>query len=337
MDTRYLLDANIVIYIRQKRPEGVLRRFARLRAGEAAISVIAYGELLYGAMKSSQRESALERLRELSEAIPALPLPETAAETYGFIRAELESKGEMIGNNDLWIAAHAMAAGLTLVTNNEKEFRRVRGLKVQNWAAQPAGGLGYCFNFSRAMLHNVAIEGRAVTEYQNLTQGELLHLAEDKEQLTDEARLALDGELKVRRLSSSDIDSYRLQREAVEKADKLKRAAPSYIHSVGLGKKFFGKTNRHRDTESLFEQYDTTLWFVVLWFPVFPIATYTVRRDLERWLGMLVASDPVAIERHPRNWEQILLTWVKAAAVLLALRLTFLLLLRHPEWLRHLP
>jgi hypothetical protein len=187
------------------------------------------------------------------------------------------------------------------------------------------------------MLHNVAIEGRAVTEYQNLTQGELLHLAEDKEQLTDEARLALDGELKVRRLSSSDIDSYRLQREAVEKADKLKRAAPSYIHSVGLGKKFFGKTNRHRDPEKIFEQYDATLWFVVLWFPVFPIATYTVRRDLERWLGMLVASDPVAIERHPRNWEQILLTWVKAAAVLLALRLTFLLLLRHPEWLRHLP
>jgi tRNA(fMet)-specific endonuclease VapC len=133
MDTRYLLDANIVIYIRQKRPEGVLRRFARLRPGEAAISVIAYGELLYGAMKSSQRESALERLRELSEAIPALPLPEKAAETYGLVRAELESKGEMIGNNDLWIAAHALASGLTLVTNNEKEFRRVRGLKVQNW------------------------------------------------------------------------------------------------------------------------------------------------------------------------------------------------------------
>jgi tRNA(fMet)-specific endonuclease VapC len=134
MDTRYLLDANIVIYIRQKRPEGVLRRFARLRPGEAAISVIAYGELLYGAMKSSQRESALERLRELSEAIPALPLPERAAETYGLVRAELESRGEMIGNNDLWIAAHAVASGLTLVTNNEKEFRRVRGLKVQNWA-----------------------------------------------------------------------------------------------------------------------------------------------------------------------------------------------------------
>jgi tRNA(fMet)-specific endonuclease VapC len=135
METRYLLDANIVIYIRQKHPEAVLRRFDRLRPGEAAISVIAYGELLYGAMKSSRRESGLQRLREISEVLPALPLPEKAAETYGFIRAELENRGEMIGNNDLWIAAHALASGLTLVTNNDKEFRRVRGLKVQNWTA----------------------------------------------------------------------------------------------------------------------------------------------------------------------------------------------------------
>jgi hypothetical protein len=176
-----------------------------------------------------------------------------------------------------------------------------------------------------------------VLEYQHLTHDELLHLAEEKDQLTDDARLALEGELNRRRLSSFDVGSYRLECEAADKADKLKRAAPSYIRNVGLGKKFFGKTNRHRDTERLFEQYDTTLWFAVLWFPVFPIATYTVHRDLERWLGMLVASDLVPIERHPRNWEQILLTWVKAAAFLLALRLTFLLLLHHPEWLRHLP
>jgi tRNA(fMet)-specific endonuclease VapC len=66
--------------------------------------------------------------------MPALALPEEAAEAYGTIRAKLESTGEMIGNNDLWIAAHAMAVGLTLVTNNEREFRRVHGLKIQNWA-----------------------------------------------------------------------------------------------------------------------------------------------------------------------------------------------------------
>jgi tRNA(fMet)-specific endonuclease VapC len=135
MEPRYLLDTNICIYIRQKRPEEVLRRFRKLRQGEAALSVITYGELLYGAAKSSQRAAALERLRELVHFLPALAMPETAGETYGTIRAELESKGEMIGNNDLWIAAHALASGLILVTNNEREFRRVRGLKVQNWAA----------------------------------------------------------------------------------------------------------------------------------------------------------------------------------------------------------
>jgi tRNA(fMet)-specific endonuclease VapC len=134
VEIRYLLDANIVIYIRQKNPAAVLHRFSQLRPGEAGISVIAYGELTYGAMKSSRRESALAQLRELSKALSAVPLPELAAETYGSIRADLSTRGEMIGNNDLWIAAHALASGLTLVTNNEKEFRRVRGLKVQNWA-----------------------------------------------------------------------------------------------------------------------------------------------------------------------------------------------------------
>jgi tRNA(fMet)-specific endonuclease VapC len=134
MEPSYLLDTNICIYIRQKRPDEVLRRFRKLRPGEAALSVITYGELLYGAAKSAHREAALERLRELVHLLPALPLPEQAAEAYGAIRAELESKGQMIGNNDLWTAAHALASGLTLVTNNEKEFRRVRGLKVQNWA-----------------------------------------------------------------------------------------------------------------------------------------------------------------------------------------------------------
>jgi tRNA(fMet)-specific endonuclease VapC len=74
-------------------------------------------------------------LHELVHWLPALPLPEAAAEAYGNIRADLAAKGEMIGNNDLWIAAHAIASELTLVTNNEKEFRRVRGLKLQNWAA----------------------------------------------------------------------------------------------------------------------------------------------------------------------------------------------------------
>jgi hypothetical protein len=175
-----------------------------------------------------------------------------------------------------------------------------------------------------------------MAEYQHLTADELLHLAEERDHLTDEARHSLDAELSRRRVAPSDIESYRLQCEAGENADKLKRAVPSYIPSAGLGKKFLGKANRLRDPSGLFEQYETTLWFVVLWFPIFPIATFTVKRELGRWLGLTVASSEVAIERHPRNWEQILLTWVKATSVVLALRLGFLLLLRHPAWLRHI-
>jgi len=135
VDFRYLLDTNICIYIRKKKPERVSERFHKVGSGEVAISVITYGELLYGANKSAQRARSLATVQEFVRIVPPLPLPEEAAEAYGFIRAERESRGEMVGPNDLWIAAHALALGLTLVTNDEREFRRVRGLKMQNWAA----------------------------------------------------------------------------------------------------------------------------------------------------------------------------------------------------------
>ncbi len=135
MTTRYLLDTNICIYIQRQRPEKVLARFQKLKPGDAAISVITWGELLYGAEKSMQRKKVLQLLDEFKSFVPVLPIPENAGNTYGVIRTSLESKGKPIGNNDLWIAAHAKAAALTIVTNNEREFQRVPGLKVQNWVA----------------------------------------------------------------------------------------------------------------------------------------------------------------------------------------------------------
>jgi hypothetical protein len=174
-------------------------------------------------------------------------------------------------------------------------------------------------------------------EYQRLTNDELLHLAEAREQLTNYARLTLDGELQRRKLSSSDVESYRTERASYENTEKLKRLTQFYFFRIGLGMRFCGRANLQRDPSESFEQYDTTLWFVALWFPVFPVATYTVRRVRERWWGGVSASEEIPIERHPRNWEQILLTWVKASAVVLALRLAFLALLHHPEWFRHLP
>jgi tRNA(fMet)-specific endonuclease VapC len=133
MDARFLLDTNICIYVRRRRPPEVLARFQRLRPGEAVISVITYGELVYGAQKSQFRERAVQQLEELAGLLPVMKLPPRAGQAYGDIRAALELKGEMVGNNDLWIAAHAKAADLTLVTNNAQEFRRIKHLKIQNW------------------------------------------------------------------------------------------------------------------------------------------------------------------------------------------------------------
>ena len=134
MGARFLLDTNICIHIRRRRPPAVLARFQQLKPGEAVLSVITYGELVYGAEKSQFREQASRQLAELASLLPVMELPFRAGEIYGSIRAALEAEGCTIGNNDLWIAAHAKAASLILVTNNEREFRRVQGLDIQNWA-----------------------------------------------------------------------------------------------------------------------------------------------------------------------------------------------------------
>ena len=136
MSIRYMLDTNMCIYLRQNRPAEVTTRFRKMQHGDAVLSVITYGELLYGAERSQQRTRALESLARLVSLLPVLPLSEEAASAYVEIRATLEKRGEMIGGNDLWIAAHAKSAGLTLVTNNEREFKRVPGLKLQNWASR---------------------------------------------------------------------------------------------------------------------------------------------------------------------------------------------------------
>jgi tRNA(fMet)-specific endonuclease VapC len=129
-----MLDTNICIYIAKHRPPEVKARFERLKPGQLIISVITYGELQYGASKSTQRARALAQLEELVRDIPVEDLNFTAAQAYGEIRAALEKQGRLIGNNDLWIGAHAMALDVTLATNNEREFKRTAGLSVENWA-----------------------------------------------------------------------------------------------------------------------------------------------------------------------------------------------------------
>jgi tRNA(fMet)-specific endonuclease VapC len=131
---RYLLDTNICIYIAKNRPPAVAARFAKLAAGSVGMSWVTYGELCFGAEKSSQRASTLERLERLQSMIPVITPDAAVGERYGAIRAHLERAGTPIGNNDLWIAAHALSLGVTLVSNNTIEFKRVPKLELANWA-----------------------------------------------------------------------------------------------------------------------------------------------------------------------------------------------------------
>ncbi len=129
----YLLDTNICIYIIKKQPSSVLKRFEQLSVGAVAMSVVTFGELEYGAAKSNNSAKAHGILQELVNYIPVLPMESAGAQHYANIRAVLEKLGTPIGNNDLWIAAHALALGHTLVSNNTREFARIEGLKLENW------------------------------------------------------------------------------------------------------------------------------------------------------------------------------------------------------------
>jgi tRNA(fMet)-specific endonuclease VapC len=134
MKPHYLLDTNICIYaISGKHPQ-ITSRLNALDSSVIGISTIVLGELVFGISKSQRPNDALQRLAALLRVSVTLPLPESAAQHYGTIRAELERRGTPIGNNDLWIAAHARATNRVLVSNNQREFSRVSGLQLENWA-----------------------------------------------------------------------------------------------------------------------------------------------------------------------------------------------------------
>lgn len=128
-----MLDTDMCIYLKRRRPPEVAERFQTLQSGDVVISLITYGELYNGALKSRESEAALANLQHLVSRLPVQAMSTGVAQAYGEIRSDLEQRGEIIGGNDLWIAAHARALGLTLVTNNTREFGRVAGLQYENW------------------------------------------------------------------------------------------------------------------------------------------------------------------------------------------------------------
>lgn len=129
---RYMLDTDTCSYIMKRSSEAVLKRLQKVPVTDVCMSVITKSELLYGVEVSPQAQNAAA-LDAFLRHVDVLDFPCEAAGHYAQIRANLKTRGMMIGTNDLFIAAHARSAGLILVTNNTSEFKRIPGLKLDNW------------------------------------------------------------------------------------------------------------------------------------------------------------------------------------------------------------
>jgi len=157
-------------------------------------------------------------------------------------------------------------------------------------------------------------------DYQHLTRPELLRLALEKDQLTDEARLELDAEINSRRILPSDIEAFQDESRAAQAQDD-RNVGLVTTSSGHIGKKFFGSKNRTHDARFRIEEYDTTLWFFAFWFPIFPLGSYRIRRLFRRPWNLCASDEFHVLQKFPqRNWEQILGTWIKAMLALMVLR-----------------
>jgi len=130
---KYMLDTNICIYIIKRKPQVVVERFLRTEISQIGISSITLSELMYGVSKSSKPEQNQMALTQFMAPLEILPYGDDAAQYYGDIRVHLEKQGTPIGSLDMLIAAHALSAACTLITNNEKEFIRIPNLQIENW------------------------------------------------------------------------------------------------------------------------------------------------------------------------------------------------------------
>lgn len=130
---KLMLDTNICIYLIKHHPLSVLERFLSHPVGDIGISSITVAELDYGASKSRHTTKNRIALDQFISPLAVAAFDREAASVYGRLRAALEQKGTPIGAMDLLIAAHALSLGVRLITNNAREFRRVPGLRVENW------------------------------------------------------------------------------------------------------------------------------------------------------------------------------------------------------------
>ncbi len=131
---KYLLDTNICIYIIKQKPKKVIEKFIDHKPGDIFISSITVSELNYGVEKSSKAVENMVALKEFLQPLVVIDYDENDASIYGSIRTDLERRGSPIGAMDLLIASQAVSRDLVLVTNNEKEFKRIKNLSIENWA-----------------------------------------------------------------------------------------------------------------------------------------------------------------------------------------------------------
>lgn len=131
---RYMLDTDICRYIIRERPLDVFERFKKIDMSQLYISVVTFGELIYGVEHSSSKKINRPIIDDFVHHLSILSWDQKAAEHYGKVRAFLRAEGSMIGSMDLMIAAHARSGAMTLLTNNDKHFNRVPQLDVENWA-----------------------------------------------------------------------------------------------------------------------------------------------------------------------------------------------------------
>jgi len=134
---RFMLDTDTCSYIMKRSQPLVLKRLQAVPVGDVCMSVVTKAELLYGVEVSPRRAQDAAALEGFLPYVEVLELDDDAARHYAEIRGDLKRRGALIGANDLFIAAHARALGLTLVTNNTTEFERVRDLDVENWTVPP--------------------------------------------------------------------------------------------------------------------------------------------------------------------------------------------------------
>jgi len=129
----FMLDTNTCIYIIKQKPDKVLKHFTAYSVGDIGISSITLAELRYGVAKSQQIQKNQEALDAFISPLEIADFDEEASRVYGIMRAVLEKAGNPIGSMDMLIGAHALSLGVTLVTNNVKEFRQIKNLKVADW------------------------------------------------------------------------------------------------------------------------------------------------------------------------------------------------------------